>query len=175
MGASCLQLKLLSLQGDKTACTIHQLQFQQQEQPAHHAPAAAVEVCQSTSSTSGLQQEQQHEQQQLPGADAAPQLTAAAAAASASPGQQPSLSQLEELRLLIQQLHTPGTLRARDTRVPVATASERICLWRRLAVVCVPPHTTCSPAVPHAQQAGQTVVSVQGSPLPGGTTIALCL
>lgn len=107
MGTSCLQLKLLSLQGDKTACTIHQLQFLQEARTAHHAPAAAAEV-QSTSSTSELLQEQQEQQQ--PGADAAPQLTAAAAAAAASPGQQPSLSQLEELRLLIQQLHTPGTL-----------------------------------------------------------------
>jgi hypothetical protein len=124
VGASCLQLKLLSLQGDKTACTIHQLQFlkqDQQQQPTHHTPTAAE--AQSTSSTSGQQQ-----QQQPSGADAAPPATAAAAASS---GQQPSLSQLEELRMLIQQLHTPGMSSATLLLAPLPLCKSKLC---RLAV-----------------------------------------
>jgi hypothetical protein len=101
VGCTSLQLKLLSLQGDKSTCTIQQLHLQQEPDPQALCPAAA--------STEDSEGSQQHENTAA-GADA----DASASAVSSMPRQQ-ALSQLDELRLLIQQLHQPGEDRCKDT------------------------------------------------------------
>jgi hypothetical protein len=102
VGCSCLQLKLLSLQGDKSTCTVHQLQFLQQGSGSAATDAAHSSAITTTATTSSETDSQQ------PVAAGAAALNAPGRAAP--PGLQPqSLSQLDELRLLIQQLHQPGT------------------------------------------------------------------
>lgn len=97
MGCSSLQLKLLSVQGDKSVCTIHQLTIQQQLEQL--APAIAAS---GTSSTSTAQPDAAST------AVAAADLVASSGGMNAAAPTQQSLSQLDELRLLIQQLHQPG-------------------------------------------------------------------
>ncbi len=97
MGCTSLQLKLLSLQGDKSTCTIQQLCIQEQEPGPLSSLAAIASASADTSS------------QPQAAADAQAGADAGASVPSALPvPRQQAVSQLDELRLLLQQLHQPG-------------------------------------------------------------------
>lgn len=93
-----LQLKLLSLQGDnKQVCSIQQLQLVQQASPS------------SSSSSPAAHGDSSHTQQHAGGSSEPSGASAEAGRGGrTSEQQQQPLSQLDELRLLIQQLHQPG-------------------------------------------------------------------
>jgi hypothetical protein len=97
-GGSILQLKLLSLQGSsKSVCRIHSL---------------------SLVIAGGVQRQQQPDASRQPDTAQLPGVSADASTAPPSQQQQQPLSQLDELRMLVQQLQQPGTAAGGGTAVP---------------------------------------------------------